>query len=176
MSSIGNNRQSVSQTRRLRCLLRSLANSSTQAIRTLRLLPAEQSFSPAAATAWRFGQPDHAEFAGLTYAARYHKHYQSGGHVCQGRFKSPVVQNDEHLLTVLRYIEANPLRAKIVTRAEEYAWSSYRVHGLVKRTIGGLIAYLRGAVSHYPAVRQRRCRDGSSAVRGSGVDGDSSLE
>jgi putative transposase len=41
-----------------------------------------------------------------------------------------VIQNDEHLLTVLRYIEANPLRAALVQRAHEYPWSSYRVHGL----------------------------------------------
>ncbi len=48
----------------------------------------------------------------------------------QGRFKSPVIQDDEHLLTVLWYIEANPLRARIVKRAEEYRWTSYRAHGL----------------------------------------------
>jgi putative transposase len=41
-----------------------------------------------------------------------------------------VIQNDEHLLTVLRYIEANPLRAAIVQRADDYPWSSYRAHGL----------------------------------------------
>lgn len=40
-----------------------------------------------------------------------------------------MIQNDEHLLSVLRYIEANPLRAEIVSRAEDYPWSSYRLHG-----------------------------------------------
>jgi putative transposase len=66
----------------------------------------------------------------VSHTQRYHRHYRSGGHVWQGRFKSPVIQNDEHLLAVLRYIEANPLRAALVQRAEEYPWSSYRVHGL----------------------------------------------
>jgi len=66
----------------------------------------------------------------VSHTQRYHKHYRSGGHVWQGRFKSPVIQNDEHLLTVLRYIEANPLRAKIVENAEDYPHSSYRAHGL----------------------------------------------
>jgi REP-associated tyrosine transposase len=65
----------------------------------------------------------------VSHTQRYHKHYRSGGHVWQGRFKSPVIQNDEHLLTVLRYIEANPLRARLVRRAENYSWTSYRVHG-----------------------------------------------
>jgi putative transposase len=66
----------------------------------------------------------------VSHTQRYHRHYSSGGHVWQGRFKSPVIQNDEHLLAVLRYIEANPLRARIVRRAENYPWSSYRVHGM----------------------------------------------
>jgi putative transposase len=66
----------------------------------------------------------------VSHTQRYHRNHRSGGHVWQGRFKSPVIQDDEHLLTVLRYIEANPLRARIVDRAEEYRWSSYGVHGL----------------------------------------------
>jgi putative transposase len=66
----------------------------------------------------------------VSHTQRYHRHYRSGGHIWQGRFKSPVIQNDEHLLAVLRYIEANPLRGALVQRAEEYPWSSYRAHGL----------------------------------------------
>jgi hypothetical protein len=65
----------------------------------------------------------------VSYTQSYHKHHRSGVHVWQGRFKSPVIQNDEHLLTALRYIEANPLRARFVRRAEEYPWSSYPHHG-----------------------------------------------
>src|SRR5262249_33376533 len=42
----------------------------------------------------------------------------------------PVIQDDAHLLTVLRYIEANPLRAGIVLDPSEYRWSSFRCHGL----------------------------------------------
>jgi putative transposase len=66
----------------------------------------------------------------VSHTQRYHKHQRSGGHVWQGRFKSPVIQDDEHLLEVLRYIEANPLRARIVERAEDYRWSSYHAHAL----------------------------------------------
>jgi putative transposase len=49
----------------------------------------------------------------LTVAPTCHYHEAHGtvGHVWQGRFRSPVVQDDDHALTVLRYIEANPLRA-----------------------------------------------------------------
>lgn len=46
------------------------------------------------------------------------------GAVYQGRFKAIPVQTGNHLLTVWRYIERNPLRANLVTRAEAWPWSS----------------------------------------------------
>lgn len=46
------------------------------------------------------------------------------GHVYQGRYKSFVVQNDEHYYTVLKYVEQNPLRAGLVARAEDWQWGS----------------------------------------------------
>ena len=65
----------------------------------------------------------------VAHTWRYHKRYHTLGHVWQGRFKSPVIQDDAHLLVVLRYIEANPLRAKMVTDPAEYRWSSFLCHG-----------------------------------------------
>ncbi len=78
-------------------------------------------------------------WVGVTHTMRYHySHGTAGtGHVYQGRFKSFPVQGDGHLLTVLRYIEANPLRAELVDAAEDYEWSSYREHvGLEDRERG----------------------------------------
>src|SRR5579875_796141 len=46
------------------------------------------------------------------------------GHLYQGRFKSFPVQSDEHLLTVLRYVERNALGAGLVERAEDWRWCS----------------------------------------------------
>jgi len=60
------------------------------------------------------------------HVRRYHTHYQSSGHVWQGRFKAFPIQQDEHLLTVLRYIERNPVRSGLVARAEQWRWSSLR--------------------------------------------------
>jgi putative transposase len=70
-----------------------------------------------------------------------------------------VIQNDEHLLTVLRYIEANPLRAALVRRADEYPWSSYRVHGLGEsdELIDRLITY--DDLSPLAKVRCRKWAD-----------------
>src|SRR5579864_3129721 len=58
------------------------------------------------------------------HVRRYHRHYHSSGHVWQGRFKAFPIEQDEHLLTVLRYVERNPLRASLVERAESWPWSS----------------------------------------------------
>ena len=46
-----------------------------------------------------------------THVRRYHQHYHSSGHIWQGRFKSFPIEEDDHLLTVLRYVERNPVRA-----------------------------------------------------------------
>lgn len=49
---------------------------------------------------------------------------QGRGAVYQGRFKAVAVQHDAHFLTVCRYVERNPVRARLVPRAENWRWSS----------------------------------------------------
>jgi len=49
------------------------------------------------------------------------------GHLWQGRYGS-VVMDDEHLLNAVRYVTLNPVRAKLVRRARDWAWSSARAH------------------------------------------------
>lgn len=58
---------------------------------------------------------------------RYHQSHHSSGHVWQGRFKAFPIQQDGHLLAVLRYVERNPLRAGLVRAAEKWPWSSLAV-------------------------------------------------
>ena len=58
------------------------------------------------------------------HVVRHRRVYGGCGHVWQGRFKAFPVQQDHHLLTVIRYVERNPLRAGIVRRAEDWPWSS----------------------------------------------------
>ncbi len=59
-----------------------------------------------------------------THVRRYLKYYSHTGHVWQGRFKAFAAQDDDHLITVVRYVERNPVRAGLVTRAEDWPWSS----------------------------------------------------
>jgi len=59
-----------------------------------------------------------------SHVRRYHRHYKSSGHVWQGRFKAFPIQQDDHLFTVVRYVERNPVRARICRLAQNYSWSS----------------------------------------------------
>jgi len=61
-----------------------------------------------------------------THTRRWHvtKEAIGQGHLYQGRYKSFLVQEDNHLLQLLKYIERNPLRAKSVNKAEDWKWSS----------------------------------------------------
>jgi REP-associated tyrosine transposase len=68
-----------------------------------------------------------------SHVRRYHRHYQSSGHVWQGRFKAFPIEQDDHLWTVLRYVERNPLRAGLVRSAENWPWSSLSWRSTGKR-------------------------------------------
>lgn len=59
------------------------------------------------------------------YAAYYNEKYRLTGHLFQGRYKSCLVENDSYFLQTSRYIHLNPVKAKMVPRAEAYPWSSY---------------------------------------------------
>jgi putative transposase len=67
---------------------------------------------------------DYMRWLLTAHVRRYHQHYHSSGHVWQGRFKAFPIEEDDHLLTVLRYIERNPFRANLVDRAQDWLWSS----------------------------------------------------
>jgi len=62
----------------------------------------------------------------LTHAMRWRVSHNTVGYgpLYQGRFKSLLVQQDQHLLTLCRYVERNPVTAGLVTRAERWRWGS----------------------------------------------------
>jgi putative transposase len=76
------------------------------------------------------------------HVRRYHQHYHSSGHVWQGRFRSFPIQEDEHLLTVHRYIERNPVRAGLVARVQDWLWCSASAPRLGQpRLVAGPVAH-----------------------------------
>lgn len=72
---------------------------------------------------------------------RWHAYHHSvgTGHLFQGRFRSFLVQTDSYFIQLMKYVEANPLRAKLVARAEDWKWSSLRLrlyaHDLATRIL-----------------------------------------
>jgi len=59
-----------------------------------------------------------------SHVVRYNKVRGISGRVWQGRFKAFPIQQDRHLLTVIRYVERNPVRANLVASAADWEWSS----------------------------------------------------
>ncbi|WP_425616621.1 transposase [Anatilimnocola sp. NA78] len=74
---------------------------------------------------------DYLHWLTTTHSQRRHAKLKTTGTgpIYQGRFKSFPVQDDDHFLTVARYVERNALRANLVQRAEHWKWSSlWQVH------------------------------------------------
>ena len=64
----------------------------------------------------------HRSYAGIIQARR-----KRSGHFWQGRFGA-VAMDEEHLAAALRYVSLNPVRARLVQRAQDWRWSSVRAH------------------------------------------------
>jgi REP element-mobilizing transposase RayT len=64
------------------------------------------------------------------YVGWHNRKYERTGHLFQNRFLSEPVETDAYLLMVLRYIHQNPVKARMVNKAEDYQWSSYKQYYL----------------------------------------------
>ena len=68
---------------------------------------------------------------GRRYVQQYvNSVYRRTGTMWEGRYKSNLIDAQRYFLTCSRYIELNPVRAGLVTRPEDYPWSSYRHNGI----------------------------------------------
>lgn len=95
----------------------------------------------------------------LTYAKRYRKLNRYHGHIFQDRFKSFPIESESYLLECGRYIERNPLKAKMAASLEHYPWSSYTyyAHGESNPLITENPLYQE--LGGIPKERQARYRD-----------------
>jgi putative transposase len=62
---------------------------------------------------------------GGVYTQRFNRRHDKVGHVFQGRFKAILVDRDAYLLAACRYVEQNPVRARMVGTPGAWPWSSY---------------------------------------------------
>ncbi len=60
------------------------------------------------------------------YVQRFNRRHRRVGHLFQGRYKAFLVQEERHLLALIRYIHLNPVAAGVVRRADAFRWSSDR--------------------------------------------------
>jgi len=59
------------------------------------------------------------------YTTYFNVKRKRAGHLLQGRYKAILVEADEYLVELSRYIHLNPVRVGIIERPEQYPWSSY---------------------------------------------------
>jgi putative transposase len=95
---------------------------------------------------------------GERYVRYVNRRYARTGSLWDGRFRSCLVQEDAYLLACQRYIELNPVRAKIVAHPFQYPWSSYRrnAHGQPNSVITPHPIYC--ALAQRPAARESSYR------------------
>jgi putative transposase len=67
---------------------------------------------------------------GERYSVYFNATYSRIGTPWSGRYKALLLTDERYWLTCLRYVELNPVRAKIVVNADDYEWSSYSSHAL----------------------------------------------
>lgn len=70
------------------------------------------------------------QMLGRYYVQYYNYTYQRTGTLWEGRYKATLIDTETYLLTCMRYIELNPVRAVMVAHPSEYPWSSYRSNAL----------------------------------------------
>jgi putative transposase len=67
---------------------------------------------------------------GRRYVQHFNTCYRRSGTLWEGRYRATLIQSEAHLLTCMRYIEMNPVRAGMVTRPSAYRWSSHAGNAL----------------------------------------------
>ena len=72
------------------------------------------------------------QYIGRHYVPYINHTYGTSGSIWEGRYKASLVHDDEYLLSCMRYIELNPVRANMVRSPAHYRWSSFRCNGLAK--------------------------------------------
>ena len=62
------------------------------------------------------------------YTLYFNRKYRTVGHLFQGRYKAILCDKDEYLLSIIKYIHLNPVRAEVAKSPEEYRWSSHHIY------------------------------------------------
>jgi putative transposase len=72
--------------------------------------------------------PKALQSVGRRYVQYFNSAYRRSGTLWEGRYRATVVDSEQYLLTCMRYIELNPVRAGMVRQPGEYRWTSYHAN------------------------------------------------
>jgi putative transposase len=90
------------------------------------------------------------------YSQYHNRKYSRSGHLLQGRYKAILCQSDKYLAELVRYIHLNPVRAKMVRRPEDFAYSSHRAYlGLHADRLVDVEPVLRHFGAHLKMAREK---------------------
>jgi len=93
------------------------------------------------------------------YTQNYNRRHRKTGHLFQGRYKSILVDKDNYLLELSRYIVLNPVKAGMVKRVNQWDWSSYRAmagESATPRWLSGDYLLSQFSVQRKTAIRKYR--------------------
>lgn len=71
---------------------------------------------------------------GRRYAQHFNQTFESSGSIWDSRYKATIIDPKAYLLTCMRYIELNPVRAELVNHPKSYPWSSYKCNALGEKS------------------------------------------
>jgi putative transposase len=74
--------------------------------------------------------PRAMQSVGRRYVQHFNRSHGRTGTLWEGRYRSTVINTTRHFLACMCYVERNPERARLVSRPEDYRWSSYRANAL----------------------------------------------
>ncbi len=93
------------------------------------------------------------------YTQKYNWWHSKTGHIFQGRYKSILIDKENYLLELCRYVVLNPVRATMVEKPEEWKWNSYGATAGLKNVPNYLtVDWILGLFSNNKAEAQKRYR------------------
>lgn len=82
-----------------------------------------------------------------SYASYFNQQHQRVGHLFQDRFKSEPIEDEQYLMSVIRYIHNNPVKAGMVEKPDQYRWSSFKSYLAPNKTRNVDAAFVLSIIS-----------------------------
>jgi len=105
------------------------------------------------------GLPQMMQAVGRTYVRHFNDKHQRSGTLWEGRYKSALVQTERYLMACMVYLDLNPVRAGIVSRPQDFVWSSHSHYAGMRNDSLVTPHALVWELGNTPFARESRYRD-----------------